>query len=351
VLGDLIAGAPGQVIADHCFVELEAGEPPWVDAGLQVGVGDLVTVVLCGRVFLGDTADLWLDPSMQVWTRVGGRGPIQRGSRLTNTFTCSNAGTVELGNVNPAEWADTDGGITMDPAMYSFMTGGTTVALIRWANGVDPGGALSELSQQGDIEGLLEGEVERLATAPATPPPGWAHLWSLGPSEVFTHHEGVIGCITRNNFAIICHDVSSALNPQSVLSWEWKVDELPSEVAEDSFPTHDYLSIAVAFDDGLDLTYQWSASLDPEMSYQCPLPHWSERETHLVVRSGTRDLGHWVREERHVFTDRAKAIGGPDPARITGIWLIAVSFLQHGEGRCAYRSLALSDGDHTQHIS
>jgi hypothetical protein len=307
-------------------------------------------VVLCGRVFLDESADLWLDPSLQVWSRVGGRGPIERGTRASNTFTCPNTGTVELGNVNPAEWADTDGNITMDPAMYQFMTGGTTVALIRWADGVDPLVALTELGHRGDIDDVLGLEVQRLQTAPGTPPPGWRPLWFLGPSEVFTHDKDVITCSTNNNFAIICHDVQSELTLSSTLSWEWRIDELPSAVSEDTFATHDYLSIAVEFDDGLDLTYQWSAALEPEVSYQCPLPHWSERETHLVVRSGTEDLGTWVREERDVFADRARAIGGPNPARIRAIWLIAVSFLQHGEGRCSYRSVTLSDGEHSLSI-
>lgn len=318
---------------------------------MQVRAGDHVTLVLWGRVSLDESTDLWLDPSLQIWTRIGGRGPIHRGTRATNTITCLHDGALELGNVNPAEWVDADGGITIDPALYSFLTGGTTVAVIRWASGVDPGHALSEMAQRGDIEGVLEGEVERLHTAAGTPPPGWEHLWYLGPSEVFRQEEGVITCTTSNDFAIIGHKISAALTPETVLSWEWKVDELPSAVAENPFPTHDYLSIAVEFDDGLDLTYQWSATLEPEFSYQCPLPHWSERETHLVVRSGTQDLGRWLREERHVFADRTKAIGAPDTARITGIWLIAVSFLQHGKGSCAYRSLTLSDGRHSQAIA
>ena len=275
VLGDLLAEVPKDLIAEHRFVELEAHEPPWIDSGMPVKRGDQVTVVLCGRVFLDESADLWLDPSLQVWSRVGGRGPIERGTRTSNTFTCHNSGAVEVGNVNPAEWADTDGNIAIDPAMYTFMTGGTTVALIRWADGVDPLSALTTLSHRGDFEGLLDAEVQRLETAPGAPPPGWQPLWYLGPSEVFARDEGVISCSTSNDFAIICHDMDSALTPGTTLSWDWNVDVLPSAVAEDTFPTHDYLSIAVEFDDGLDLTYQWSATIEPETFYRCPLPHWS----------------------------------------------------------------------------
>jgi hypothetical protein len=154
---------------------------------------------------------------------------------------------------------------------------------------------------------------------------------------------GVITCDVENTFAIICHEAEMALTPDTTLSWAWKVDRLPSTADEDSLPTHDYLSIAVEFDDGLDLTYQWSAGLEMESSYRCPLPHWSERETHLVVRSARSELGAWLNEERNVYTDRAAAIGGADPGRIIRVWLIAVSAFQHGVGSCSYSGIRLAN--------
>jgi len=98
-------------------------------------------------------------------------------------------------------------------------------------------------------------------------------------------------------------------------------------------------------DDGLDLTYQWSSALPPETSYRCPLPHWSERETHLVVRSGTGDLGRWLREERHVYTDRSKAIGGPSPRRITRVWLIAVIWVKEQPLRRSLDDISVVEAD------
>jgi hypothetical protein len=340
----LLADVSGEIIAEFRVAELEATVPPWLATGLRVRAGDQVTMVLCGRVFLAETADLWIDPSQQVWSRVAGRGPIRLGTRSTNTFICDHAGNVEVGNAIPAEWTDPDGSIAIDHPSYSRLSGGTTIGLIRWAPGVDPAAALRGLAEGGDIDGLLLGEAERLEKAAGEPPPGWEHLWYLGPSEVYSQSGDSITCTAKNCFAIICRDASVPLTPGTTLSWEWKVDELPSRVPENTLATHDYLSIAVEFDDGLDLTYQWSSALPPETSYRCPLPHWSERETHLVVRSGTGDLGRWLREERHVYTDRSKAIGGPSPRRITRVWLIAVSHLQHGEGRCAYRDINLRDG-------
>jgi hypothetical protein len=340
----LLADIDHDVIADHVLVELDAAAPPWMDTGLPVHAGNQITVMLCGRVYLDEAADLWLDPELQVWSRVGGRGPIVRGSRASNTFTSVHDGNVELGNVNPAEWLDHNGAIGVDPGLYEFMSGGTTVAILRWAPGVDPALALAGLASQSDFEGLLAGEAERLEERAGNPPNGWEHLWYLGPSEVFADvGPGIITCEAPNTFAIICHDAEMALTPDTTLSWAWKVDRLPADTAEDSLPTHDYLSIAVEFDDGLDLTYQWSALLDAEHSYRCPLPHWSERETHLVVRSGRSELGRWLREERNVHADRAAAIGGSDPGRITRVWLIAVSIFQHGVGSCSYSRIRLDN--------
>lgn len=77
-----------------------------------------------------------------------------------------------------------------------------------------------------------------------------------------------------------------AWTPDTRIEWSWKVDELPSKLREDTTPTHDYLSLTVEFDDGLDLSYCWSVSLPPATFFACPLENWKHKETHLVVRSG-----------------------------------------------------------------
>ena len=56
-------------------------------------------------------------------------------------------------------------------------------------------------------------------------------------------------------------------------------------------PTHDYMSIAVKFDDGKDLTFFWSRDLPVDTAFHCPLPGWKQREIHVVARSGTAELG------------------------------------------------------------
>ena len=128
------------------------------------------------------------------------------------------------------------------------------------------------------------------------------------------------------------------------------VDRLASESAEDSLANHDYVSVAVEFDNGQDLTYLWNAALDPEFSYRCPISSWRNRETHLVIRSGSGQLGRWINEEREVWRDYERAVGTP-PARIVALWLIVVCIFQHGVARAEYRNIELYRGSEVLRVT
>ena len=109
-------------------------------------------------------------------------------------------------------------------------------------------------------------------------------------------------------------------------------------------PSHDYLSLAVEFDNGRDITYYWSSSLPEGTGYDCPLPNWKGIEYHVVVRSGPLGLGEWLDERRNLHADYSKYMGEP-PARITRVWLIANSIFQRGEGDCEYAQIVLHGAD------
>lgn len=188
-------------------------------------------------------------------------------------------------------------------------------------------------------------ELARLAERDATPD-GWRYLWFLGPAEIYRleRHGGrdAILCHTRGDVGILQRDVSLPLGDETRLCWYWQVERLPSSLPEDTALSHDYLSIAVEFENGRDITYTWSCSLPPETGYACPLPNWTARETHVVVRSGPELLGHWLREERDLRADYARFIGEP-PERIVRVWLIANSLFQRREGVCRYADIAIAD--------
>jgi hypothetical protein len=339
-----VAATEASAVAEHRFLELPASEPPWVDTGLTVATGDLITVVRHGRASFAGT-ELWFDAGFNVWARVDGAGPLERGSRATHTFRAPRDGGVELGNGQPTEWSDHDGSYDDDPLVYSLMEGGADVLLIRWTRDAEPAAALRAMTARGsDRWGYLAGEADRLEHGLSAPPTGWEHLWFLGPSEVFTKSGDVLHCRTRSgDAAIVCHPADVVLTEQTMLEWSWRIGALPSRLPEHELQSHDYLSLAVEFDDGQDLTYHWSAALPSGTSYRCPLPHWTARETHLVLGTGLNDIGQWRHESRRLLADQQSAIGGAAPARVTRVWLIAVSLMQRLEGSCDFHNITLRD--------
>ncbi|WP_205698346.1 DUF3047 domain-containing protein [Conexibacter sp. SYSU D00693] len=336
-------------VRDARLVELPAHRPPWTATGIALDAGDQVSTFATGRTFLSQALDIWVGPHFQLWFRVGARAPVFRGTRATHTFTAATGGPLELASYFPGEWSTKDGGLATDPAVYRRAKGALHVVVVRWVAGTDVVAAVQDLAAA-DTTDLLAAEAQRPA-ALVPPPPSWRHTWILGDSEVFTPapHDGpdAIGCHTHADVAIVQHDVDVPLTDTTLLRWRWRIDELPSQLPEDTLATHDYLSIALEFDDGQDLTWHWSSSLPVEHAYRCPIPTWHDRETHVVVRSGTDRLGEWLDEERPVRRDYANAIGEP-PQRIVRVWLIAVSLFQRGTGKGAFAGIELVDGeDHT----
>jgi hypothetical protein len=190
---------------------------------------------------------------------------------------------------------------------------------------------------------------------PPSPPEGWSYLpevTAICVADIFraetigksTGPAKQITVDTQKNVGILEHPVDVALTPATTLSWKWNVTKLPSKVAEDAPNVHDYLSIAVKFDNGQDLTYMWSAVLPKGKGFPCPLPDWTKRETHVVARSGAKDLGRWLSEKKNVMADYKKHIGGKLPTKITHVWLIANSVFQQGEAQAAFGDITLASG-------
>jgi hypothetical protein len=249
---------------------------------------------------------------------------------------------MEFGGRFPGELHE-DGTITVDRVPYRVMRGGFTVVVARWGRTTDPRGALETLAGR-DSSGLCAVEAERLANPPQLPI-GWAHHPLLGCEDVYRASADSIASDCRHSNAIIRCPSEAPLTPTLLLRWSWLVDELPSRLPEDTMLTHDYLSVALEFDDGRDLTWQWSCALPEGFAYACPLEHWRRRETHIVVRTGFAELGRWVHDERCVFADHQAAIGGPPPARVVRSWLLSGSLFQAGTARATFGRMELVDGD------
>jgi hypothetical protein len=105
----------------------------------------------------------------------------------------------------------------------------------------------------------------------------------LGPAEIYTEgapsaQRSSIVCYTHEDAGILHKAVSLPLTHDARLRWAWKVNVLPCQNREDLLQNRDYLSIAVELDNGQDLTYFWSAELEPETGFRCPIPAWTARD-------------------------------------------------------------------------
>ena len=340
--GEALRNLIAEAADEARVVEVPVNRPPWTTSGMRAASGELVTWLAWGRAYLIRPLGLGVGPSLGLLGRVQG-GAAEMSARETFTFTADRDGPIELGGRFPGELQQ-DGSITVDRLPYRVMRGGFTAIVARWGRSTDPSTALRTLAAR-DPSGLCAVEATRME-APPHPPQGWEHHPLLGREDAYRASPNGISADCRHSNAIIRHTADAALTPTLRLRWSWRVNELPSQLPEDTQLTHDYLSVALEFDDGRDLTWQWSCALPEGFAYRCPLEHWRHRETHVVVRSGTADLSRWVDEDRAVLADHQAAIGGLVPARVVRTWLLSGSLFQGGTARAEFGRIELIDGEH-----
>ena len=352
----LLAEAP-DTACDSAFFSVQANQPPWFDTGLELQAGERVSLFVVGEAILSRDLNLSFHPDMQLWFRIGETGTIFRGTRNSHSFTADQAGRLFLGNYFPGEWATHTGAVSVGTEAYRLMEGGLGVCVLRWA--ADPLEGLKQLAALGDVGGLLASEIDRLEHG-VKPPQGWNYLWFLGPAEIYSvgptapSRRPSIACHTHRDAAILHKDVSVPLSKALRLRWSWKVDALPCERPENTLENHDYVSIAVEFDNGQDLTFFWSSQLPVDSGFRCPIPTWTARETHVVARSGSSDLGRWCEEERFLYPYYERFVGTigkldderdprvvAPPTKVARVWLIANTMFQQKEGRCEFGAIEL----------
>jgi len=336
-LRDLVA----TVAADARLVRVPVNQPPWTPTGLVVTAGDDVSWLAWGSPHLVWPLTVAVRPRLTLRGRVDDGVPHD-GTHDTVTFRAGRAGELRLGSVYPGE-LQAGGTITMDRIPYRAMAGMLSAVVARWAPGTSPQRALESIASR-DPSGLCAAEAARLADPPA-PPPGWDTHPLTGREQAFFPSDSGITVNAAWTSSIIRRPAEMTLTPSLRLRWSWRVDTLASRLPEDTALTHDYLSVALEFDDGQDLTWYWSRCLPEGASYRCPFPHWRRRETHIVARTGTADLGRWIDEERPVLADHQAAIGGPAPRHVVRAWLIAQTVPQASHAAGAFGRIELVDGD------
>jgi hypothetical protein len=323
-------------LAASASFTLSADDLPWTRQVLTVKAGQSVTFLLTGRWYVARSCDVWVEPGIAFHARTGGGKPIYNPMRNTGTMVAAYGGPVEIARAI-SEWADQDGGLFTPLESYTQSEGYIEGIALVWEGDALEG--LRALAARGDVSGLVAAEIERLGENSVLPA-GWRYYHQFGDGGIFSAQPGEIHCNTHKNVGVLQRDVSVPLEPGSTVDWRWIVEEIPAAVPEDQAITHDYLSIAVEFDDGQDITYMWSAGLPLGKVFRCPLPFWTAIETHMVVRTGFDDLGRWLSESRSLFDDYHAHIGG-NATRIVRVWLIANSVFLRRTGTCRYANIEL----------
>lgn len=337
------------VIAEHVWIQLPASEAPWRDSGIAVRAGEEVSWFAAGRVTVSAALDIWVTPKTQLWARIGDAGPIRSSSRDSHTLRAESDGRLSFGNYFPNDWKDTSGARREPDAAYASMKGEIWILVVRWYGSAKDG--LAALAAASDPLGVVASERARLELGDPNPS-GWRHLWHLGDTEIFRASEGPNGepalrCETAGDVGILQRDAAFPLRPDTQIAWRWRVDALPGLLREDTVPSHDYLSLAVEFANGLDLTYYWSRELPVGTAYWCPLPNWKHREFHVVIRSGDAGLGAWHAERRNLHDDALRYLGA-HPGDVVRVWLIAVSVFKRQLGAFSITGIRLSGGGEEQ---
>lgn len=337
------------LVADHVWIQLPASEPPWRDSGIALRADEEVSYFAAGRVMVSSALDIWVTPKTQLWARIGEQGPIRSSSRDSNTLRAQRDGRLFFGNYFPNDWKDASGARLQDDAVYAGMAGEIWILAMRWRGRAEDG--LAALAATGDPLGVVASERERLALGDPAPA-GWRYLWHLGDAEIFRASQGPSGectlaCEVVGDVGILQRDAAFGLRPDTEIGWRWRVDALPGLLREDSVPSHDYLSLAVEFANGLDLTYYWSKALPVGSAYWCPLPNWKHREFHIVIRSGSEGLGAWHAERRNLHADALRYFGA-HPGDVVRVWLIATSVFKRQRGSFLVADIRLRCGAEEQ---
>lgn len=323
---------------------------PWSPPLGELKAGQQVTFFLNGLWWFSKEHGRWLEPGFVFFARIAGSGgasAIHNTMQNTGTLTADRAGRLQIAR-SMGEFANPQGDLAVPLAQYLAGEGRVEGVAVVW-NGPAEDGLLA-LSARGDVQGLVRAELQRQRQARLMPA-GWHNFFAFGDGGIFTEGPGQrIDCETHKNVGILQYPLADQpLRRGLTLDWQWVVDRLPSHLPEDQILTHDYLSIAVEFDDGQDITYLWSSSLPVGQVFRCPLPGWDAVETHVVQRSGLADLGKAFDERRDLYEDYRRIVGG-QATRAVRVWLIANSLFLRQIGRCAYRRIAIGQGGQLQRI-
>ncbi len=340
------AAEPSEVAptSDSAVVEVRADNAMagWLATGVELQKGDQLALFGTGT---WDAQGISFEPRHAMWYRVGEQGNAINFAANQEVLSAPQNGELYL-TLRPlgVDWVDSRGtypeGFTDAPAVPAQIS----VQIFRLEGQVES--ALLTLAEQGNehAQAALAAIEDR-----NTLPVGFDYLPYVGRSNVWANGtaDGAAGihASTSDDFGIVKKAVDVPLDANTTFSFDWLYQQLPARGPETLMQHHDYLSIALEFDNGQDLTWMWSAHLEEEFHFGCPLPWWDVRETHYVLQSGEQGLGSWHSHSRNVLADYEASIELPAPERIVGVWFIANSLFGRNPGAASFANATINTGD------
>ena len=322
-------------------VRIENAMAGWLDSGLSVSAGDSVALFAKGSL---EAEGMTFEPRHMMWYRIGENGSAVQFRADQEVFSAMDDGQLYV-SLRPLGlyWTDRRGsyppGFTTLPAVPADVT----VESVILEGPVDD--ALSQLAAEGS-----EAAAAALTAKESfkTLPQGFEHLWYVTRANVWSDGTADgkpgIAASTRDDASIVKMPLDIPLDENTLFEFSWRYDTIPALGPETEAQFHDYLSIALEFDNGQDLTWFWSKELAVGSHFECPLPGWGGKEYHWTLQSGQEGLGEWFSHQRPVLADFRSAIGGAEPTRIVGIWFIANSLFGRQLASASFADAGIVNG-------
>lgn len=333
---------PVDPVAARAHVTIGNAVAGWLPSGLTVNEGDEIALFAQGKL---EALGLVFEPRFLIWYRIGQDGDALNLAANQDTFVAPASGEVFV-TLRPPEvyWSDRrgtypEGFSTAPPVPVNF-----EIDLLRFNGSAADG--LSTLAATGDA--TAKATLANLA-ARKTLPAGFEPLWFLGAANVWADGAGEgrpgITADTSDDTSIVRKPLDIPLTANTQIAFDWRYDAVPALGPETEQQFHDYLSIAVEFDNGQDLTWLRAGHLEAGTQFHCPLAWWDTRETHYVLEGPEAPLGTWSSHTRNVLADYTSAVGRAAPTRIVGVWFIANSLFGRQRAAASFANVVISDGD------
>ena len=320
-------------------VQLKSSHEGWINTGLEAAKDDKILVSAEGSLDIGLKAPM--DSRHLIWVRFGDNGEVFQLTFNDEIINANDNGVLHVAFLNPPNvvLGNRKGKLNSSYKMIPETDLDFKISAANLSG--------SQLDQTAFAQSLAKAErnAELLNSLPA----GFDHLWYLGASNIFASKQTSRGpgvfIKTNDDGGIIKKKLDIPLTKTTEIDFSWLYRKLPAIAPETTLPTHDYMSIAIEFDNGQDITWYWSHSLAPETFYRCPLAGWDKVETHIVVQSGQDGLGEWHQHKRNIYTDYSTSVGGEMPKKIVGVWFIGNSIFGRRGADAEFANISVQDGN------